>query len=76
MGQVLIRNIDDSVLDRLRARAGERQLPLERYLRDMLHEAARPSRAELLEQARRLRESYDTLPDDSTALIREDRDER
>ncbi len=76
MGQVLIRNIDESVLDRLRAKASERRLPLERYLRDMLHEAARPNRADLLERARQLREKYEVLPDDSTALIREDRDER
>ena len=76
MGQVLIRNLDDSALAQLRLRASERNVPLERYLRDALHELAKPSREELWERARRLREKYPVLPGDSTDMIREDRDGR
>ena len=76
MGQILIRNLDDQALERLKFRAGERNVPLERFVRDALHDLARPSREELLEQARILREKVGLLPDDSTDLIREDRDSR
>ncbi len=48
MGQVLIRNIDDKVLERLKRRATTQQKSLEQSLRDVLTETDRPSRAELL----------------------------
>jgi hypothetical protein len=49
---------------------------LERFVRDALHDLAKPNRDELLEEARNLREQVGLLPDDSTDLIREDRDSR
>ena len=45
MGQVVIRNIDDLVLERLKARAAEQHKSLEQSLRDLLTQAAKPSRA-------------------------------
>ena len=47
MGQVLIRNVDDTVLAALRARATARGVSLEAELRDVLTRAAGHSRADL-----------------------------
>ena len=55
MGQVVIRNIDDGVLERLKARAAEQHKSLEQSLRELLAEAAKPSRAELLAEVERIR---------------------
>ncbi|HWB51978.1 MAG TPA: hypothetical protein VG651_22920 [Stellaceae bacterium] len=79
MGQVLIRNIDDDVLDRLRRRAAEQHKSLEQCLRDVLAAAAQPSHEELLAELDRIRAmtpprkpgvKYPTAEE----LIREDRD--
>jgi plasmid stability protein len=55
MGQVVIRNIDDRVLDRLKLRAAAQRKSLEQSLRDLLTDAARPSRAELVADLERIR---------------------
>lgn len=55
MGQVVIRNIDNGVLERLKARAAEQHKSLEQSLRELLAEAAKPSRAELLAEVERIR---------------------
>ena len=44
MGQVVIRNIDDRVIDRLKARAASQRKSLEQSLREVLAEAAKPDR--------------------------------
>ena len=44
MAQVLIRNIDEEVMERLKARAVAERKSLEQELRDILAEAAKPSR--------------------------------
>ena len=81
MGQVVIRNIEDRVLERLKARAKAQRKSLEQSLRDLLTEAAKPSRAELLADLERIRAmtpsrkpgaKYPTAEE----LIREDRDRR
>ena len=81
MGQVVIRNIDDVVLERLKARAAEQHKSLEQSLRELLAEAAKPSRAELLAEVDRIRamtppkapgKSYPTAEE----LVRQVRDER
>jgi antitoxin FitA len=81
VGQVVIRNIDDRVLERLKVRAMAQRKSLEQSLRELLTEAARPSRAELLADleriqamtpARRPGVTYPTADE----LIREDRDTR
>jgi plasmid stability protein len=81
VGQVVIRNIDDRVLERLKMRAIAQRKSLEQSLRELLTEAARPSRAELLADIERIRAmtpprspgvTYHTADE----LIREDRDTR
>ena len=81
MAQVVIRNIDDRVFERLKARAAAQRKPLEQSLRELLTEAARPNRPELLAELERIRAM--TPPrqpgsDYPTAeqLVREDRDSR
>jgi plasmid stability protein len=81
MGQVVIRNIDDLVLKRLKARAAEQHKSLEQSLRELLTQAAKPSRAELLAEVERIRAM--TPPrkpgvryPNAEEMIREDRDSR
>jgi antitoxin FitA len=79
MAQVVIRNIDDGVIERLKLRAAAQHKSLEQCLREVLAESARPNRAELLAQLMRLRgeiASHDTRGPYPTAeeLIREDRE--
>ncbi len=79
MAQVVIRNIDDAVIERLRERAKAKRQSLEQTLRDALTEAARPSRAEVLEKLARIR-AMSPPPKPGTPLaedfVREDRDSR
>ena len=81
MGQVVIRNIDESLIERLKARARAQRKSLEQLLRDLLAEAARPSRSDLLDEMHRIRAmapprrgnfAYRTAEE----LVREDRDSR
>lgn len=79
MAQVLIRNIDEQVIERLKARAAAERKSLEQKLRDILAEAAKPSRTERLEEMRRIRAMSPPLPPGALLaedLIREDRDSR
>jgi plasmid stability protein len=76
LGQILIRNLDDAALARLRLRASEQKVPLERLVRDALHDLARPSREELWNEAERLRNAVGKVTGDSTDMVREDRDSR
>jgi antitoxin FitA len=81
VGQVIIRNIDDRVLKRLKARAMAQHKSLEQSLRDLLAEAARPSRAELLADLERIRamtppRQPGAIYPTAEQLIREDRDTR
>ena len=78
MGQVVIRNIEDRVLDRLKARATAQHKSLEQSLRELLTEAAKPSRPELLAHLERIRAMTPPRKPGGTystaeALIREDR---
>jgi antitoxin FitA len=81
MGQVVIRNINDLVLERLKARAAEQRKSLEQSLRDLLTQAAKPSRSELIAEVDRIRamtpprrpgKAYPTAEE----LVRESRDTR
>jgi len=81
MGQVVIRNIDDRVLERLKERAAAERKSLEQSLREILTQAARPSRAELLAEVERIRamtpppqpgKHYPTAEE----LVRQSRDSR
>jgi plasmid stability protein len=53
MGQVIVRQLDDAVIEEHRRQARARGISLEQQLRDALSHAAQPSRAEVL--ARRMR---------------------
>jgi antitoxin FitA len=79
MGQILVRNLDDSVIERLKQRALKANTSLEQTVRDLLTEAAKPSREELWAEIDRLREGMRArhggdIAFDATAAIREDRD--
>lgn len=74
MGQVVIRNIDDAVLARLKEKAERANRPLEQTLREILADAARPSKEELLAQLDAIRAQSVFSAIDATDLIREDRD--
>jgi plasmid stability protein len=76
MGQIIVRNLDDAVIERLKAKAKRDKTSLEQTVRDVLNRAVRPSRAELVEEARQIRERIGKVSEDSTALIRRDRDTR
>ena len=81
MGQVVIRNIDERLIARLKARALAQRKSLEQSLRDLLAEAARPSRTELLTELDRIRAMSplrltDVVYPLAEQLIREDRDSR
>jgi len=78
MGQILIRNLDDAVITRLKKHAAEEGLSLEESLRRYLTERARPSKAELLAEMERIRamSPMRTTPPFAEDLIREGRDER
>lgn len=75
MAQVLVRNLDEAVVEAHRARAKVKGVSLEQELRDVLQRSARPTREELLEAADRIRamtpSTHVTLAED---LIREIRD--
>ena len=81
MGQIVIRNLDDRVLETLKVRAAAQKKSLEQSLRELLTEAVRPSREELLAEVDRIRAmtpprkpgvKYPTAEE----MIREDRDSR
>ena len=79
MAQVVIRNIEDDVVERLKARAAAEKKSLEQKLRDVLTEAAKPSRAEVLAEVDRIRAMTPPRPLGAPLaedLIREDRDSR
>ena len=74
MGQVLVRNLDDAVIARLKDQAQARGTSLEQRIRDVLAGAAAPDRAETLAALDRIRAMSPATSPDSTPLIREDRD--
>lgn len=75
MAQVLVRNLPDDVVARLKARAARARHSLEQELRVILIEAARSGRDEVLADMDRIRAMTPTVPQsDSAELIREDRD--
>ena len=75
MAQVVIRNIDDDAIRRLKSRAARKGVSLERELRTILTEAARVDRAGFGERAAAFRRKLaHRRHSDSTALIRKDRE--
>jgi antitoxin FitA len=81
LGQVIIRNLEDEVIERHRERARVRGTSLEQELRDVLTRAARPDPDEYLAEMRRIRAMTPEPPPgvepvEGWVLIREDRDSR
>jgi plasmid stability protein len=80
MGQVVIRNIEDRVLERLKGRAASQHKSLEQSLREILTDAAKPHPADLLAEAERIRAMSSppagTRFPSAEDLIREARDSR
>ena len=75
MAQVLVRNLPDDVVARLKARAARARHSLEQELRDILIEAARPRREDILADMDRIRALTPKVPQTNSAeLIRADRD--
>ena len=74
MGQVLVRNLEDDVIARLKIKARSDGSSLEELARKVLREAAKPSQAELWAEADCLRTKIGKVTGDSTGFIREDRD--
>ena len=75
MAQVVIRNIDDEAMRRLKSRAARKGVSLERELRTILTEAARADHVGFGERAEAFRRKLrDRRHSDSTRIIRKDRD--
>jgi plasmid stability protein len=77
MANVLVRNLDDDVLDQLKAAAKAHGRSLQAEIHDVLRNAS----ARRLAETRRLSAQWlkrlrDSAQSDSTALIREDREAR
>lgn len=77
MAQVIVRNLDDRVVDSLKQKAKARGHSLEQELRDILVAAAKPTHAEVLAEVDRIRAmTPHTIDMDIEAIVREGRDSR
>jgi antitoxin FitA len=81
MGQVIVRNLDDAVIETHRKRAKARGVSLEQELRDVLRQSARPSREERLRRAQEIAAMTPELAagqerPPAEVLVRESRDSR
>jgi plasmid stability protein len=75
MAQVVIRNIDEDAMRRLKSRAARKGVSLERELRTILTAAAHADRTGFAERATEFRRKLvGRRHSDSTRLIRKDRD--
>lgn len=81
MTEIVIRNLDEAVLERLKVRARQAGTSLDQCLRDILSNAVRPTREELLAEMKAVQSMTPAPPPDARwptaeAMIREDRDRR
>lgn len=77
MGQVIVRNLDDRIVESLKLKAELHGRALEQELREILTKAAGLSPDEKVALAERIRRlSRGKVRMDSTAIIRADRDRR
>jgi plasmid stability protein len=74
MPDLLVRNIDEDLYERMKRAAATEGKSLAQAAREALQRVFKPSKAELWEKADRIRASTRPSDVDSTALIREDRD--
>lgn len=75
MAQIIVRNLDDAIVDRLKARARDNDLSLEAEVLHILEQSAKVDMAQARQIALNIRERLKgrTFPD-SVELIREDRE--
>ena len=74
MGQILIRNVDDAVLDALRGRARDRGSSVEEEARQALAASVGLTRSEALRRIEEIQAKIGPLPGPSSLeLLREDR---
>ena len=74
MAQVLVRDLDDQIVSRLKVLAKAQNISLEQKFRDMAAREVQGVEDRFERVAARIREQTRGSPLDSTALIREDRD--
>jgi hypothetical protein len=74
MPDLLVRDIDPKTYERLKRAAREQGKSLAQTAREAIAEKFKPSKDEVWERARRLREKIGKVSDDSTTIIREWRD--
>ncbi|MDO9709154.1 FitA-like ribbon-helix-helix domain-containing protein [Paracraurococcus lichenis] len=74
MAQVLVRQLDDAVVERLKRKAAARGTSLEGYVRDLMNRDAAEGRAALIEELRAMRAAQPPQTSDSTEYIRRWRD--
>lgn len=74
MGQIIVRNLDDQIIEKLKADAAAQNKSLEQTVREILSAAAQIDRADLLKRMDALRSMTPRSSTDSTSLIREERD--
>lgn len=74
MAQVLVRNLDDAVVARLKRIAERENMSLEQKFRDMAIREANAAEERFQRVAERIREQTRGTALDTTAMIREDRD--
>lgn len=73
MAQILVRNIDDTVVKRLKLRAKLKGFSLEQEVRGILNVAAQIDRTEIAARARLIRAQQKPHRTSAADLIREDR---
>ncbi|MEO3435309.1 hypothetical protein [Inquilinus sp. CAU 1745] len=76
MAQVVVRNLEDRVVQNLKIKAELHGHSLEQELRDILSDAAKLSREERLSIIDRIRAMAPAQTSDSADLVRADRDSR
>jgi plasmid stability protein len=76
MSTILVRNVADATKAQLKKKAKSAGKSLNDIAREALDVAAKPSKAEIWAEIDRFRERIGPVSGDSTADIREDRDNR
>ena len=74
--QVIVRNLDSATVTELKRRAKRKGHSLQRELKNILTNAVRPQRRELIAEADRIRAMTIGPLEDSVSILREDRDSR
>lgn len=74
MAQVLVRQVDESVVESLKRKAAARGTSLEGFVREVLTREAKETRAELVARLRARLAEQPRRTSDSTRLLRELRD--